>query len=195
MAEATHLPQEVLDVVGRRLAPALNLLFQDVESQIVELLETFELWHLDGLVEVPGDEVLVRAYFAGRYHHQIVLNDTPAGFAVSSRGDLPEAWTVTRVAPSPFAKDVDDAIEAVDRLFADATVKVRLLKVRAYLLSAFWLIHDGTPPFQKFYVISCPASFTFVNRGQIFQSIDEFVDALAKQQGTDVLRMGAKKRY
>jgi hypothetical protein len=184
MAKTIELPDDVLQTVAARIAPSLGLLFSRGENTEVELGESFEVWYLDGAINDPTLDLGTRVRFSERYHHQMLLDNVPAGFAISKPGRSPADWDVTRIAPSPFAQDVSQAIDEIDRLFPDDT-PVRLLKVPAYLLSAFWLVHPVVEQ-QKFYVISCPAFFTFLRKGLVL-SRDEFVKALAEEQATEAL--------
>jgi hypothetical protein len=118
-----------------------------------ELRETFAIWSLsidrieDGL---RTDKDLVElARWTGRWHHQVVCNERPVGFARSTNRSV-AALDVCQLYTSDLAKHIDDAITWLDEFEAQnpdnaaSNRLVRLLFVPSYQTHAFWLIKE--PP-------------------------------------------------
>jgi len=171
MAEAAHLSEDVLAEVARTVASSVTLAFERYAPDVVELGEAFELWYLAGIVEDDKANFNARVEFTGRYHHQIFVNGSPAGFAVSTRPASGQAWKVTRLVPSTLAADIDEA------------VPVCLVTAPAYLVTAFW-VRDGLTP--RLFVVSCPPSNQEMKR-RVFLSPEEFIAALAREQASGAL--------
>jgi hypothetical protein len=182
MAEAAHLSEDVLAEVARTVASSVTLAFERYAPDVVELGEAFELWYLAGIVEDDKANFNARVEFTGRYHHQIFVNGSPAGFAVSTRPASGQAWKVTRLVPSTLAADIDAAVDILDRALPQA-VPVCLVTAPAYLVTAFW-VRDGLTP--RLFVVSCPPSNQEMKR-RVFLSPEEFIAALAREQASGAL--------
>ena len=215
MAMGKELSEEELRAVATQLAPTLQVVFGTAPARTassrrqrstrspaadaavgpapppvtVEVGETLEVWQVRELVTDPGIDLIARAGFAQRHHHQVFVENAPAGFALSKPGETPGAWDVTRVAASPFARDLDQAIEAIDREVPEP-VPVRLLKLTAYLTSLLWIVD---PPNDRFYVVSCPGSFRHLKRGE-WLSREALARAIAAEQAAGTLQAAREDR-
>lgn len=119
----------------------------------LELRETFAVWSLrdDKISEGlrTGADLVQLAEPTGRWHHQVVCNDLPVGFARSVSEDG-GGCGVSQLYVSDLAAYIDDAIRWVDEfekanpLYAASNPLVRLLFIPSYQTHAFWLVKS--PP-------------------------------------------------
>ena len=116
-----------------------------------EMSETFVVCtlSLDRLEEGQrtGVDLFYLAQETGRWHHQIVCNGRPAGFARTTSENV-AGMDVCQLYVSPLARHIDDAIDWLDEFekknpdYAAFNPLVRLLFIPSYQTHAFWLIRD-----------------------------------------------------
>jgi hypothetical protein len=176
MALAAQLPEHVLAAVTAAIGPYLATVFPDRDRSTAELSESFQLWRFSGIVRSADESFMAHMKPTDDHYHQIFMNGEASGFA-HSRPNRDGGVLLTRMAPSPLAQWIDEAIPVIDAQFPEP-VGVCLLKASSYRLTALW-IPETTKP--NLYVLSCPAFFRFVPR-RTFISSATFMSALAGEQ-------------
>ncbi|MBI4853129.1 MAG: hypothetical protein HY819_15160 [Acidobacteria bacterium] len=146
----------------------------------VELMETFPLWkiYIDKISDSDSIDNLAKDF--GEWHHQIFLDSTPKAFARSFFRPRDKFITIIEFAFSPLAKELNSLIEMINHSkYESLEGKVRLLRVSALSVYAFWL--KGT---ENTFII---ADFPKCNQGndflptRRFLSEAEFMRVLSKQ--------------
>jgi len=118
-----------------------------------ELRETFRVYTLrfgqieKGLKE--GSDLTQLAEPTGRWHHQVMCNGQPVGFA-RSLSESAEGFDVCQLYVSALARRIDKAVTWIDDFeqsnpdYAASDPVVRLLFIPSYQTHAFWIVRGSS---------------------------------------------------
>jgi hypothetical protein len=163
MAFAQRLPDDVLAViadqvkssledsgdvggmpVGGPVPPSEPTSPPDAPPLRYTIGDSFELWTFArGMTkefEAGNRDLSALLRHSGVWHHQLNINEIPAGFARSKPlGPTPDSWSVKEIFWSPLAKNIDKAIDWIDEHVPDG-VEARLLSAPFQQTEAFWFV-------------------------------------------------------
>lgn len=121
-------------------ASVCNNLFEEYQGKI-KLAETFPLYMLNMDKVEAYNQVLSVVDDIG-YHHQILFDKQALAFAISRLSKRDGAIEIVNFSRSKLAKAIDETITFIENEDKKSTLEleVRLLKIPAQHLHAFWLL-------------------------------------------------------
>jgi len=186
MAHAYQLPDDALDCLCGEISQHLDQLHEARPGQThpVELHETFDVWMLgaDKLAAgaKAGKDLAQLAKPTNHLHHQIKQGGTALCSAISSTGKA-AAPHISGMALSPLVEKIDRAVDWLDHQSGlEDDPLVRLLKVPAYQVNAFWLVDEAGGD-SRVVVIDAPTRLKHLPLLRVMSS-REFIAALLKEK-------------
>ena len=182
MAHASILPDEVLKVIARQVGERFSSGDRGASPTGPQLsvAESFPVWMLGLDATTRADQDFKSlAVNTGDWHHQLHNASGKHSMCRSTaNGPNPEDWQLISLSPaSDLAVKIDATIEWIDSNVSGDPL-VRIIKIPAYLLLAFWLTTSSS---DEIVIIDMPKRITKLAYHKVYPA-KQFLELLSQER-------------